>query len=148
MVLSDGEYEAVLALTSFGEKKSWLLSGREIEEEPDGNSEVSAQSIPTQINPTFSREDLGAALSSFANVSKVSKDASGSSENNRPVFAGLFVQDKGTLMKKYPGSLPNKFYDHMTSVFNPGVIASSSLGVEVDLYKIGRLATDRADLLL
>ena len=32
-------------------------------EKADGNSEVRTQSVPMQDNPTFSRIDLGAALS-------------------------------------------------------------------------------------
>ena len=73
VVLTDGEYEAVLALTKSGEKETWLLNGWERKEKADGVSEVSAQSDPTQTNPTFSREDLGAAISQYKN-SKYSQE--------------------------------------------------------------------------
>ena len=39
--------------------------GWEKKENTGENSEVSTQSIPTQTNPTFSREDLGAALTDY-----------------------------------------------------------------------------------
>jgi len=77
VVIGDGEYEAVLALTQNGNKKTWLLSGWEIKEKAGDNSEVSTQSISTQTNPTFSREDLGAAVSS------ISKDINYSEDSNK-----------------------------------------------------------------
>ena len=66
-VLTNGKFECVLALTRNGNKESWLLSGWDKIEKAGGNSEVSTQSIPMQGSPTFSRTDLGAALSA-ANV--------------------------------------------------------------------------------
>ena len=72
----------VLALTRNGKKESWLLSGWERITNADENSEVSAQTIPTQTNPTFSREDLGAALAEYKgknlnrNSQNVEKDLS------------------------------------------------------------------------
>lgn len=62
IVLSNGEYECVLALTKNGEKSTWLLSGWRRKENADENGEVSTQPEPTQTNPTFSRTDLGAAF--------------------------------------------------------------------------------------
>ena len=70
VVLTDGEYETVLALTRFGEKETWLFNGWKIRIAGD-NSEVSTQSVSTQTNPTFSREDLGAAISDYKNRNKV-----------------------------------------------------------------------------
>ncbi len=66
VVIGKDGYEAVLALTRDGNKESWLLSGWNTDlekEKADVQGEVSAQSRTTQTNPTFSREDLGAALS-------------------------------------------------------------------------------------
>lgn len=68
--LTDGNYEAVLALTKNGNKKSWLLSGWDKIETTGEASEVSATSDPTQNSPTFSREALGAVISD-ANLRKV-----------------------------------------------------------------------------
>lgn len=62
-VLSNGKFECVVALTRNGNKESWLLSGWDKIEKAGGNSEVSTQSVPMQGSPTFSRTDLGAALS-------------------------------------------------------------------------------------
>ena len=63
VVLTDGEYEAVLALTRFGEKETWLFNGWKKDEKTGADGEVSTHSDATQANPTFSREDLGAVLS-------------------------------------------------------------------------------------
>ena len=63
VVLTDGEYETVLALTRFGDKETWLFNGWEKDEGTGADGEVSTHSDATQVNPTFSREDLGAVLS-------------------------------------------------------------------------------------
>lgn len=71
VILSKGNYEAVLSLDENGNKKTWLLSGWDItqkkEKSSDVNGEVSTQSATTQIKPTFSRQDLGAELSNIIN---------------------------------------------------------------------------------
>ena len=61
VILEKDGFEAVLALTEYGNQKSWLLSGWEVEQ-PDANGEVSTQSAATQSEPTFSRQELGAGL--------------------------------------------------------------------------------------
>ena len=66
----------------------------------------------------------------------------------KPIYPGLFVQDKASLEERYPSELPNKYYDHMTSVFRPGEIDATTLGEESDLHIIGRLITDKVDALL
>lgn len=71
VVLSDGEYEAVLALTRNGVRETWLFNGWKKKEKADEASEVSTQSGSTQINPTFSREDLGAAISLYKSSNKI-----------------------------------------------------------------------------
>ena len=64
LILEKDGYEAVLALTRFGNRESWLLTGWEKNEKTTGgNGEVSTTSVPTQISPTFSRADLGAVVS-------------------------------------------------------------------------------------
>lgn len=163
VVIGDGKYQAVLALTRNGNKESWLLSGWERITNADENSEVSTQTIPTQTNPTFSREDLGAALDEYKgkkfdrNSQSIENDLSFTSvaDNNsntsgiiKPIYTGLFVQDKAYLEERYPSELPNKYYDHMTSVFRPGRIDAATLGEESDLHIIGRLTTDKVDALL
>lgn len=61
-------YEAVLSLDDGGKKKTWLLSGYDIDEAkekkktPGEDSEVSTQSVPTQHNPTFGRAMLVAGV--------------------------------------------------------------------------------------
>ena len=64
VVLSNGEYEVVLALTRFGNKETWLFNAwGKIEKTTGENGEVSATAVSTQANPTFSRTDLGAVVS-------------------------------------------------------------------------------------
>ena len=66
----DGKYEALLALTMNGGSETWLFNGWKIKENAGDASEVSTQSDSTQINPTFSREDLGAAVSEYKSRNK------------------------------------------------------------------------------
>ena len=82
VILGDGEYEAVLSLTKSGEKESWLLTGWNKIENAGETSEVSTQSSSTQINPTFSREDLGAALAAYK--------GSNSSEDSKTLFSTAY----------------------------------------------------------
>lgn len=69
VILSKGDYEAVLSLDENGNKKTWLLSGWNTrikdEKSSDVSGEVGTQSATTQIKPTFSRQDLGAELSNI-----------------------------------------------------------------------------------
>ena len=69
VVLTDGEYEAVLALTRKGQRQSWLLTGWD-KLSSDENGKVSTNTVSTQANPTFSRDDLGAVIESFAKIIK------------------------------------------------------------------------------
>ena len=80
IVISNGKYEATLALTKYGDNKTWLLSGWDKIENTDGSGKVSASTTPTQGNPTFSRESLGAVISD-ANLRKLFLLANGN-ENN------------------------------------------------------------------
>ena len=63
IVLSDGDYEALLGLTKNGESSTWLFSGWDKIEKTGESGKVSASTTPTQGNPTFSRETLGAVIS-------------------------------------------------------------------------------------
>ena len=72
-------FEAILALTEFGNQKSWLLSGWEIGK-PDAFSEVGTQSKATQSKPTFSRQELGAGLQNI--ISQNSQNFKPQNENS------------------------------------------------------------------
>ena len=67
-----------MALTEYGEKKSWLLSGWETGK-PDAISEVGTQSDATQSKPTFSRQELGAGLQNI--ISQNSENSSDGTDN-------------------------------------------------------------------
>jgi hypothetical protein len=78
VVLSKGNYEAVLSLDEHGNKKTWLLTGW-AKEKPDATGEVSAQSGATQARPTFSRSDL---VAGFGNSLKPFDDLVKKNEQN------------------------------------------------------------------
>ncbi len=73
-------YEAILSLDEHGKKKSWLLTGWEIDK-PDAIGEVSAHSDATQFKPTFSRQELGAGLYNI--IHGLSGKSSKNSNNTR-----------------------------------------------------------------
>lgn len=66
----------------------------------------------------------------------------------KPVFTGLFVQDKELLKLIYPTVHENEFYDHVTLQFKPGLISRSSLGEKGKILITGRLTTEKVDVLL
>lgn len=70
IVIEKDGYEALLALTRYGDKETWLFNGWDKIETTDDNGKVSANTVSTQANPTFSREDLGAVVSD-AKVTKL-----------------------------------------------------------------------------
>lgn len=70
VVIEKDGYEALLALTRYGNKTTWLFNGWDKIETTGENGKVSANTVSTQANPTFSREDLGAAVSD-AKVTKI-----------------------------------------------------------------------------
>jgi len=91
VVLGKDGYEVVLALTKDGNTETWMLTGwntDKIKEKAGAGGEVSTQSAATQTNPTFSREDLGAAISD-ANVRKY-LDTASVSEKESDNAARLF----------------------------------------------------------
>ena len=79
VILEKDDYEAVLALTEFGKRKSWLLSGWK-NNTPDAVGEVGTQSDATQLKPTFSRQELGAGLKNI--ISQSGEKSSSGNENN------------------------------------------------------------------
>ena len=83
VILEKDGYEAVLALTEYNKQKSWLLTGWKTNE-PDEISEVSTQSDPMQLKPTFSRQELGAGLTEI--ISQLPENASGNQEKS-----GIFI---------------------------------------------------------
>ena len=82
VVLEKDGFEAVLALTEYGNQKSWLLSGWQTNK-PDASGEVGTQSTATQLKPTFSRQELGAGLQ--RNISQLSENANFTDGNGRGV---------------------------------------------------------------
>lgn len=62
VIIEKDGYEALLALTRYGNKETWLFNGWDKIETTGENGKVSANTVSTQANPTFSREDLGAVV--------------------------------------------------------------------------------------
>lgn len=56
-----------MALTRNGQRQSWLLTGWD-KLPSDENGKVSTNTVSTQANPTFSRDDLGAVIESSAKI--------------------------------------------------------------------------------
>ena len=87
VVLSKGDYDAVLSLDENGKKKTWLLTGFDTKISPDAERQVRANLKATQQEPILSRQMLGAELDNFnitpseANVKK-NQQTFHQSENN------------------------------------------------------------------
>ncbi len=62
VIIEKDGYEALLALTRYGNKETWLFTGWDKIDTTGENGKVSANTVSTQANPTFSREDLGAVV--------------------------------------------------------------------------------------
>ena len=63
------------------------------------------------------------------------------------IYTGIFVE-KNVLMEKYPPVHPNVFYHHVTIEFKPKESSNVPFGEKTELKIIGRLTTDKVDLLL
>ena len=122
-VLSNGKFECVVALTRNGNKESWLLSGWDKIEKAGGNSEVSTQSVPMQGSPTFSRTDLGAALS----AAKIDN----SSETTKKNGEKFSLKDEKTL-----AGVHNITEEKLRKALKLGGFANPSLAV-IDTNKTG-----------
>lgn len=82
VVLTNGNHEAVLALTRNGEKESWLLTGWDLAETTTGdNGKVSTSTVSTQTSPTFSRTDLGAAIAAATKIIEKNENAETGAKN-------------------------------------------------------------------
>ena len=122
-VLSNGKFECVVALTRNGNKESWLLSGWDKIEKAGGNSEVSTQSVPMQGSPTFSRTDLGAALS----AAKIDNSSETTKENGEK----FSLKDEKTL-----AGVHNITEEKLRKALKLGGFANPSLAV-IDTNKTG-----------
>lgn len=100
VVLAKDGYEVLLALTKDGNKETWLFNGWKVKnEKADAISEVSTQSDATQTSPTFSREDLGAAL--YATNLEILLDSANNSSK--------VVDENGEPMVVYRGDVPGRY---------------------------------------
>jgi len=63
------------------------------------------------------------------------------------IYSAVFVNED-ELMLKYPPVHPNEFYHHSTIEFKPISIEKLPLGEKITLEIIGRLITDKVDVLL
>ena len=80
VIIEKDGYEALLALTRFGNKETWLFNGWDKIETTGEDGKVSTNTVSTQANPTFSREDLGAVVDD-ANLREFFESAKKSPEN-------------------------------------------------------------------
>ena len=114
-LVKDG-YEAILSLDENGNKKSWLLTGWEINK-PDAFGQFSTKSESTQNAPTFSRRDLGAGLrqSWMNDIPSDSKIALGNEKSSSDLqeINRIFNDD---IEKQIHGELP---YNHIYRLGKP-----------------------------
>ncbi len=65
----------------------------------------------------------------------------------RIIYSAVFVNES-ELKQKYPQVHPNAFYHHSTIDFKPNTIENLPIGEKVKLNILGRLTTDKVDVLL
>lgn len=63
------------------------------------------------------------------------------------IFTAQNVDNPSELMRKYPSELPNKFYHHSTNKFGRQPFDERE-GEKLNLHIIGRLTTDKVDVLV
>lgn len=63
------------------------------------------------------------------------------------IYTAIFV-DRQDLKEKYEQVFPNSFYHHSTIEFKPNSLENIPVGEKVELKIIGRLTTDKVDVLL
>lgn len=63
------------------------------------------------------------------------------------IYTAIFV-DKQELKEKYQQVFPNSFYHHSTIEFRPNSLDNVPVGEKIKLKIIGRLTTDKVDVLL
>ena len=63
------------------------------------------------------------------------------------IFTAHNVDNPSELMRKYPSKLPNKFYHHSTNKFGRQPFDERE-GEKLNLHIIGRLTTDKVDVLV
>lgn len=66
---------------------------------------------------------------------------------NAVLYTANNVDDPAALEAKYPSSLPTKYYHHSTNEFKPGKYDPRE-GLKETLHIIGRLTTDKVDVLI
>ena len=89
-LVKDG-FEAILSLDENGKKKTWLLTGWEIDK-PDAVGEFYSNSDATQNTPTFSRRDLGAGLNNI-----IAQNREKSSENQGNIRWSVAGEDENLI---------------------------------------------------
>lgn len=64
------------------------------------------------------------------------------------IYHALFVKDINKLIDDFPIVHPNKFYHHSTIEFKPKNDENFNIGEESSIKVLGRLTTDKVDVLL
>ena len=81
-----GDYQTTISLYRNGKSESWVLTGYKIDYNTDAKGRGNDLSKATQIHPTPTREDLGAALKSDANIAYLAYFDTLSVLHGAPVF--------------------------------------------------------------
>ena len=67
---------------------------------------------------------------------------------NNVIYHALFVKDISKLKEEFPQIYPNSYYHHSTIEFKPKSDENMNIGEESSIKIIGRLTTDKVDVLL
>lgn len=96
-----GDYQTTISLYRNGKSESWVLTGYKIDYNTDAKGRGNDLSKATQTYPTPTREDLGAALKSNANIQYF---------NDITNISSKVVDENGEPMVVYHGGNNNSFF--------------------------------------
>ena len=99
--ITNGDYDTTISLYRDGKSESWVLTGYKIDPNTDAKGRGNDLSKATQIHPTPTREDLGAALKSNANIQYF---------NDITNISSKVVDENGEPMVVYHGGNNNSFF--------------------------------------
>ncbi len=122
VILGNGTYECVLALTNNGQQETWLLTGWKKNKKAGENGEVSTQHASTQTSPTFSREDLGAAFTD-AKIQQIFETTKSILEQTKEDLEKVNNRFNEELQQQIDGTLAK---DHTYQLGRPSEILQSA----------------------
>jgi len=132
-----------------------ITQGAKLEDLVSAISNITGQLREGEVSSMQEFEDSARALSPNADATAVMLAEGGlrvPEEKKGPkaqaiIYTAAFVNDPKSLEKKYYSTLPNKHGGHMTVSFKPDAL-DVTVGEKTSLEVIGRLTTDKVDVLI